>query len=69
MPKFLHVGCGQKRKEQTTKGFNSSEWEEIRFDIDENVNPDLIGTILDRKSPDRSGPVVHAANELQKQIQ
>ena len=50
MPKFLHVGCGQKRKEQTTKGFNSSEWEEIRFDIDENVNPDLIGTILDMKN-------------------
>ena len=50
MPKFLHVGCGQKRKEQTTQGFNSSDWEEIRFDIDKNVSPDLIGTILDMEN-------------------
>ena len=50
MPKFLHVGCGQKKKHQTTKGFNTPAWEEIRFDIDEGVNPDLIGTILDMNS-------------------
>ena len=47
MPKFLHVGCGQKRKHQTTKGFNTSTWEEVRFDIDEDVSPDLTGTIID----------------------
>ncbi len=47
MPKFLHVGCGQKKKDQTTRGFNSVEWDEVRFDIDERVNPDLIGTIID----------------------
>ena len=47
MPNFLHVGCGQKKKGQTTPGFNSSEWNEVRFDIDESVNPDLIGTIID----------------------
>ncbi len=50
MPSFLHVGCGQKRKDQTTAGFNSSEWNEIRFDIDENVKPDLIGTITDMQN-------------------
>ena len=47
MPKFLHVGCGHKKKDQTTPGFNSSEWEEVRFDIDKSVEPDLIGTITD----------------------
>ena len=47
MPKFLHVGCGQKRKNQTTEGFNSPNWDEVRFDIDEAVNPDITGTILD----------------------
>ncbi|MBH88609.1 MAG: SAM-dependent methyltransferase [Magnetovibrio sp.] len=47
MPKFLHVGCGQKRKNQTTKGFNSPNWDEVRFDIDGAVNPDITGTILD----------------------
>jgi len=50
LPSFLHVGCGQKRKDQTTAGFNSSEWNEIRFDIDENVKPDLIGTITDMQN-------------------
>ena len=47
MKKFLHVGCGMKKKDRTTNGFNTSEWEEKRFDIDPNVNPDIIGTMTD----------------------
>ncbi len=43
--KFLHVGCGQKNKTSTTTGFNSAEWEEVRLDIDEQVNPDIVGTM------------------------
>lgn len=45
--KFLHVGCGPKRKGQTTVGFNTTEWEEVRFDIDPNVQPDVIGSMTD----------------------
>lgn len=44
---FLHVGCGQKRKDRTTAGFNRPEWREIRLDIDPNVQPDEIGSMLD----------------------
>lgn len=44
--KFLHVGCGVKNK-TVLKGFNSDEWIEIRFDIDKNVNPDIVGTLTD----------------------
>lgn len=44
---FLHVGCGQKHKNQTTRGFNSPNWKEIRFDIDKSVKPDIVGTMLD----------------------
>lgn len=44
---FLHVGCGQKRKDQTSRGFNTHEWKELRFDIDETVEPDIVGTMLD----------------------
>ena len=33
MNTFLHVGCGHKRKDRTTAGF--SDWNELRFDIDE----------------------------------
>ncbi len=50
MKSFLHVGCGPKRKDQTTKGFKSDEWNEIRFDIDELVQPDLVGTMTDMSS-------------------
>lgn len=47
IPTFLHVGCGPKRKDQTTRGFNSSNWRELRLDIDEAVQPDIVGTMLD----------------------
>ena len=47
MKKFLHVGCGQKDKRNTTKGFNSEEWHETRLDIDESVKPDIVGSITD----------------------
>jgi ubiquinone/menaquinone biosynthesis C-methylase UbiE len=50
MKSFLHVGCGQKRKNQTTIGFNTDEWNEIRFDISDANKPDLIGTMLDMQS-------------------
>ncbi|MCK2128064.1 methyltransferase domain-containing protein [Thauera aromatica] len=44
---FLHIGCGPKRKDQTTRGFNTDAWTELRFDIDESVQPDLVGTMTD----------------------
>jgi ubiquinone/menaquinone biosynthesis C-methylase UbiE len=47
MKKFLHVGCGHLRKEDTTRGFNDGTWQEIRFDIDPACSPDVIGTIVD----------------------
>lgn len=47
MQTFLHVGCGQNRKDRTTRGFNTDAWRELRFDIDEAVQPDLIGTMTD----------------------
>ncbi|MEO5344101.1 MAG: hypothetical protein H7842_12335, partial [Gammaproteobacteria bacterium SHHR-1] len=47
MKTFLHIGCGPKRKDKTTQGFNTPQWQEVRFDIDESVNPDIVGTMLD----------------------
>lgn len=47
MKQFLHVGCGSKRKDQTTAGFNTPEWHELRLDIDADVQPDIIGTMTD----------------------
>ena len=50
MKSFLHVGCGARRKDQTTRGFNTPEWTEVRFDIDASVSPDLVGTMTDMGS-------------------
>jgi predicted SAM-dependent methyltransferase len=47
MKTFLHIGCGPKRKDRTTRGFNTDTWTELRFDIDESVKPDLVGTMTD----------------------
>jgi predicted SAM-dependent methyltransferase len=45
--KLLHIGCGPKRKPQTTRGFNTDSWSEIRLDIDPSVLPDVIGSMTD----------------------
>lgn len=47
MQTFLHVGCGPKRKDRTTRGFNTDAWSEKRLDIDPSVEPDIIGTMTD----------------------
>lgn len=44
---LLHVGCGPKSKAQTTRGFNTDTWQEIRLDIDPSVSPDVTGTMTD----------------------
>jgi hypothetical protein len=44
---FLHVGCGPQHKAGTTHGFNTDAWNELRLDIDESVNPDIVGTMTD----------------------
>jgi SAM-dependent methyltransferase len=45
MRTLLHVGCGRKRKDSTTAGFNTSSWTEVRLDIDPEAGPDIVGTL------------------------
>ena len=45
--RFLHVGCGPHDKTAIAKGFNTPDWDEIRFDIDIGVKPDIVGTMTD----------------------
>lgn len=47
MRTLLHVGCGPKHKDQTTRAFNTPEWTEVRLDIDPSVSPDVAGTMTD----------------------
>lgn len=45
--RFLHVGCGQKRKDRTTRALAGPDWQEVRLDIDPAVRPDILGTMTD----------------------
>ena len=45
---FLHVGCGPQRPGRSIKGFE--DWNELRFDIDPAVEPDLLGSMTDMRS-------------------
>ena len=54
MPSFLHIGCGLLTKEDTTLGFQKSNWNEVRYDIDENVKPDVVGSMVDMKGIESS---------------
>ena len=48
MKTFLNVGCGPET-ESKIRGFDNDNWKEIRLDIDEDVNPDIVGTLTDMK--------------------
>lgn len=63
---FLHVGCGPKHKNQTTKAFNTDAWQELRLDIDESVKPDIVGTMLDMSAvEDASVDAVFSSHNIE----
>ena len=41
----LHVGCGPANPAKLHKTFREPGWREVRFDIDPNTRPDILGTI------------------------
>lgn len=43
----LHVGCGPARLANLPAHFQTGSWSELRLDIDESVEPDIIGTMLE----------------------
>ena len=64
MKTLLHVGCGPENIADI-KGFDDGNWNEIRFDIDEDVNPDIVGTLTDMKSVDTASvDAVHSAYNI-----
>jgi SAM-dependent methyltransferase len=65
MKTFLHVGCGPQYKSQI-KGFDNENWKEIRFDIDEKVNPDIVGTLLDMSAVEAgSVDAIYSAHNIE----
>lgn len=66
MKTFLHVGCGPLHKDQTTRGFNTSEWNELRVDIDSAVSPDIVGTMLDMSAvADESVDAIFSSHNIE----
>ncbi len=66
MRTFLHVGCGTKRKDRTTREFASSRWTELRLDIDPAVEPDLVGSMTDMSAlADASVDAVFSSHNLE----
>ena len=62
--KFLHVGCGKKNIDNTP--FPKSIWEEIRFDIDPSVNPDVIGTMTEmHQIKDNSLDAIYSSHNIE----
>ena len=63
---FLHVGCGQARKQNTTEVFKTDEWSELRYDIDENCEPDVIGTMTDMSTlDDNSFDAIYSSHNIE----
>lgn len=46
LKRFLHVGCGEKRRQHTTKTFAGEGWQEVRYDIDPEVGADIVGSMV-----------------------
>ena len=63
---FLHVGCGSKRKESTTKVFAQDVWKEVTLDIDTDCQPDIIGTMTDLSViEDNSFDAVYSSHNIE----
>jgi SAM-dependent methyltransferase len=44
---LLHVGCGEPDPDKVPGRFRGPGWRELRLDIDPDVEPDIVGTIVD----------------------
>ncbi|MDE0877959.1 MAG: methyltransferase domain-containing protein [Sphingomonas bacterium] len=64
--KVLHVGCGHLSIANMTRGFQDGTWQEVRFDIDPNVSPDIIGTITDMSAiADASVDAIYSSHNIE----
>ena len=47
MKTVLHVGCGSSNIAHLPSCFQGGHWVELRYDINEAVEPDIVGTLQD----------------------
>lgn len=66
MKKVLHVGCSTLNLAKMPTGFQNGEWQEVRFDIDPDCMPDIVGSILDMKAvPDESMDAIYSSHNIE----
>jgi len=66
MPRFLHVGCGPKRKNLTVQAFAAADWEEVSLDIDRSVKPDIVDSLPDlSRVESNSFDAVYSAHNIE----
>jgi SAM-dependent methyltransferase len=66
MRQVLHVGCGQATIKKMPDGFQDGSWQEIRFDINPGVGPDIVGTITDMTGvQDGSVDAVYSSHNIE----
>ncbi|WP_442677927.1 class I SAM-dependent methyltransferase [Sphingomonas sp. ASY06-1R] len=64
--RVLHVGCGSATIAKMPDGFQDGSWEEVRFDINPDVRPDIVGTITDMRAvADSSVDVVYSSHNIE----
>ncbi len=63
---MLHVGCGPKRKDRTTRGFNQPQTQEIRLEMDPAAKPDVVGTMTDMQAVGNgSGDAIFSSHNIE----
>jgi predicted SAM-dependent methyltransferase len=63
---LLHVGCGPVRIERLPMCFRTDQWQELRFDIDPRVQPDIVGSMTDmRMLGDASVDAIWSSHNLE----
>lgn len=53
---LLHIGCGPKTRVDTTHGFRTGNWREIRLDVEPSARPDVVADMTNLRQLD-SGSV------------
>ncbi len=63
---FLHVGPGINYKDNTTDVFNTETWKEVRLDINEDVEPDILASMTNLDIiDDNSYDAIYSAHNIE----
>lgn len=63
---LLHVGCGPATKMNLLPYFHGDNWHELRVDINPDVKPDIVGTMLDMSAvPSGTADAVYSSHNIE----